>query len=228
MRDSVTGAGADILFGSGVLNASAAVAPLTSVNDAADKTLFDEPLPVQNLSMTSVPGGVELDFDKALDDVADPAVFEYSAVCGGAADDTLLNKTLYASDADGGVVNDTKVPLFIASAEEVFCSVTPRRDSTANLYSPSSLNASAESGGVAPVTVSMTAKAAGAVMSFSASDLEATETVTYSATCFAGDEAISGWSPKTDVVSETDYIFQQPVGTEVTCGVTCQCAKRWG
>ena len=221
LQESVTGAGADILFGSGVLNASAAVAPLSSGNDAADKTLFDEPLPVQNLSMMSVPGGVELDFDKALDDVADPAVFEYSAVCGESpADDTLLNKTLYASDADGGVPNETKVPLFIASAEEVFCSVTPRRDSTANVYSPSSLNASAESGGVAPVTVSMTAKAAGAVMSFSASDLEATETVTYSATCFAGDEAISGWSPKTDVVSETDYIFQQPVGTEVTCGVT--------
>tara|TARA_B100000683_G_C12365084_1_gene504731 strand:- start:197 stop:832 length:636 start_codon:yes stop_codon:yes gene_type:complete len=66
----------------------------------------------------------------------------------------------------------------------------------------------------------MTAKAAGAVMSFSASDLEATETVTYSATCTADDEAISGWDPKTDVVSETDYALQQPEGTEVTCRVT--------
>ena len=57
LQESVTGAGADILFGSGVLNASAAVSPLGSGNDAADKTLFDEPLPVQNLSMMSVPGG---------------------------------------------------------------------------------------------------------------------------------------------------------------------------
>lgn len=66
----------------------------------------------------------------------------------------------------------------------------------------------------------MTAKAAGAVLSFSASDLETTETVTYSAECTADDQPISGWDPKTDVASETDYIFQQPAGTEVTCGVT--------
>ena len=224
LQESTTDAsafGADILFGSGVLNAPAAVAPLSSGSDAANKTLFDEPLPVQNLSMTSVPGGVELDFDKALDDVADPEVFEYATACGESlGDDSLLNKTLYASDADGGVVNDTKVPLFIASAEEVFCTVTPRRESTADLYLTNSRSASAEPGGVASVTVSMTAKAGGAVISFSASDLEATETVTYSATCFADDEAISGWNPKTDVLSETEYVLQQPAGTEVTCGVT--------
>ena len=68
----------------------------------------------------------------------------------------------------------------------------------------------------------MTAKAAGAVLSFSASDLEATETVTYSAACTADDQDISGWNPKTDAASETDYIFQQPAGTEITCGITVQ------
>ena len=221
MRDSVRDAGvvgADTSFGGGVLDAPRAVTPLT---DDATKTLFDEPLPVQNLSITSVPGGVELDFDKALDDVADPEVFEYPTECGeNFGDASLVNMTLYASDAAGGVVNDTKVPLFIASAGEVFCTVSTRRESTANVYAPSSRSASAESGSVAPVTVSMTAKGAGAVLSFNASDLEATYTVTYSATCTADDEAISGWDPKTDVVSETDYALQQPEGTEVTCRVT--------
>lgn len=221
LQESAIDAGAvgfDIVFGNGVLNASAAVTALGEGDDA-DKTLFDEPLAVQNLSLTSVVGGVELDFDKALDDVAE--VFEYFVECGDSpGDSSLVESALYAGDAAGGVVNQTKAPKFIASAEEVFCTVTSRRDNTAELYAPTALNASAESGGVAPVTVAMTAKAGGAVMSFSASDLEATETVTYSAVCTADGQAVSGWNPKTDVTSETDYVFQRPAGTEITCGVT--------
>ena len=223
LRESVTDAGvvgADVLFGSGVVDAPTAVAPL-GTGDDANKTLFDEPLAVQNLSLTSVVGGVELDFDKAVDDVADPEVFEYSVQCGDSLGDaSLVDRALFASDSAGGVVNESKVPKFIASTEEVFCTVASRRDSTAAIYAPTTHSISAESGGVAPVTVSMTAKAAGAVLSFSASDLETTETVTYSAECTADDQPISGWDPKTDVASETDYIFQQPAGTEVTCGVT--------
>ena len=131
LRESVTDAGAAIRFGSGVIDAPGAVAAL-GTGDDADKTLFDEPLAVQNLSLTSVVGGVELDFDKAVDDVADPAVFEYSVQCGDSLGDaSLVDRTLYASDATGGVVNETKVPKFIASTEEVFCTVASRRDSTA-------------------------------------------------------------------------------------------------
>ncbi len=220
LQDPVTdagAAGADIIFGVGVVNAPAAVAPL---DDDADKTLFDEPLASQNLSLTGVAGGVELDFDKALDDVADPEVFEYSVDCEDSLGVTLVDSTLYASNAVGGVLNETKVPKFIFSAEEVSCTVVARRDSTAPLYAPSARSASAEPADVEPVTVSMVAKAGGAVLSFSASDLEATETVAYSASCTADDEVISGWGPKTDVASETDYIFQRPDGTEITCGVT--------
>lgn len=231
LRESVTDAGvvgADVLFGSGVVDAPTAVAPL-GTGDDANKTLFDEPLAVQNLSLTSVPGGVELDFDKAVDDVADPEVFEYSVQCGDSLGDaSLVDRALFASDSTGGVVNESKVPKFIASTEEVFCTVASRRDSTAAIYAPTTHSISAESGGVAPVTVSMTAKAAGAVLSFSASDLEATETVTYSAACTADDQDIPGWNPKTDAESETDYIFQQPAGTEITCGITVQVENGGG
>lgn len=219
LRDSVTDAGvvgADILFGRGVLDAPMAVAQLGEGDDA-DKTLFDEPLPVQNLSLTSVVGGVELDFDKAVDDVAE--AFQYSVACGD-----YPSTILFAGDAAGGVENDTKVPKFFAAAGEMSCTVTPRKNSTSQNYDPSAAQVTATAGDVPPVTVTMTAKAGGASFSFTASPLESIQDVSYSASCDANDNPYigPGWAsnPKTDVQSVTPYALQGTAGTAFTCEVT--------
>jgi hypothetical protein len=218
LRNSVTDAGAvgaDILFGSGVIDAPGAVAAL-GTGDDADKTLFDEPLPVQNLSLTSVVGGVELDFDKSLDDVAE--TFEYSVACG----DTPA-VTLYAGNAAGGLEDVTKVPKFFAAAGEVSCTVTPRKNSTSQIYEPSAAQVTETAGDVPPVTATMTSKAAGASFSFEPSLLEATQDVAYSASCTANGRPYTGpdWASNPNSVdSSTPYDLQGAAGTTFSCSVT--------
>lgn len=219
LRDSTRDAGltgSDVLFGYGVVDAALAF--------EASNNLFDQPLAAQNLTLTSMVGGVELSFDKALDDVADPQVFEYNTTCGtSAGDGSLLSATLYPSDAAGGLPNDTKVPKFIAAAGDVFCTVTPRKDSTSQTYAPSALSVNETAGAIPSVSATMVPKAGGASFSFAPSSLEATQDVTYSASCTANNATYTGpdWaSNPNDVDSATPYALQGTAGTVFSCSVT--------
>ena len=185
---------------------------------ASEINQFDEPLKPQNVQLLSVPGGVQLQFQKSADDLND--AFFYGVDCG-----SLFSGDLRPSDT--GLTDEaiSTVPFGIASTGTVACDVTPRQSQTANPYVTSKVSVEADSGSdPSPVGVSMTAKAGGAELTFSASPLEATlPGLFYSATCTVQNdgpaEAIEGWSPKVDALSSAPYPFLAEPGATISCEV---------
>ena len=212
--------GFDANFGWGVLDAPKALDPDgdPATDEIADgDTLFDEPLPAENVAVTGTVGGVSLSFDKSLDDISE--AFRYEVSCNDASN---FAATLFPSDSGTGLVGDNKAPVLLAAGpgETVECSVTPRKDDSSAVWPPSEITASATGGDVTPVAVTMAAKAAGAILEFEPSPLDGDPGVAYEVSCTENNSAISGWNPKTDAQPDTPYVFQANPNRTIQCGVT--------
>lgn len=206
LRDGVLDAmseGWDRDSGLGVIDAFKTLSP---------DNLFEEPLPAQNLAMTPVVAGVELAFDKSVDDLGES--FFYEVDCGAPYTGSVI--PVDSSVVDAG---QDKAPITIFAPGVVNCSVTPKKDAAASAFAPSSASISALAGSVTPVAVRVSSRAGGVVLDFDASPLEGGNDISYIVNCRDNGSLIPGFDPLQNAESEQEYAIQAAPGRQVSCGV---------
>ena len=199
----------DRQFGEGVLDAPRAL---------------EIPLPASQATLATVaPGVVQLNFYRALNDLANPSQFTYAVVCTGdsnlpsAGSPENIEPNDVVSD-DGAVANAPKLYNATPGAG-VSCDITSTHATWGTGGDDSKVTVTATVGGATAPNVTMTAKSAGVQMSFAPSASTSLTTVSYAATCTADGSAISGWTNKT-VTPDTIYPFKVDGGVAVACNVT--------
>ena len=171
---------------------------------AAEELLFDEPLVPQNASLTGVVGGVELYFERSLDDSS--ASFYYRVDCG----------SVFSGDVEPGAPKKMNV------LGPVSCAIQPRKNELADPFLLAQVVLEAEATEVTPVAVTMTPRLAGATLQFAESELHGDSRLVYQARCTINDIPITGWdpvNPKTDALPATPHDFYSEPGNDITCDV---------
>ncbi len=209
-------------FGWGVVDALQALDPdddAATDDIASGDTVFDEPLPAEEVAVASVVGGVQISFKKALDDIND--AFRYQVTCDDAS---TYNAIVFPSDSGISEGDNDKAPLFLSAdvGELVECTVTPFKDETTTpAYARSAVSAMGAGGEVSPVSVTMTAKGGGAVLEFDASTLDdGQQDIAYEAACTNQGSAIAGWDPNASAQPDTPYVFEAEPAQAIACAVT--------
>ena len=225
LDDAIT-AGFDGDFGWGVLDAPKALDPdnNANTNDIADgNTVFDEPLPAEEVAVTSVVGGIQISFKKALDDPnGNSNAFRYRVTCN---DTATYNQMVLPSDSALTVGDSDKAPHFIATdpGQLVTCTVLPFKHDSGDTdgYPRSAVSAKGAGGVVSPVSVTMTAKAGGAVLEFDASTTDdGQQNIAYEAACTNQGSAIAGWDPNASTQPDKPYVFEAEPAQSIACTVT--------
>ena len=201
---------------------------------------LEGPLPPSNLSLTEISTGVmQASFNRAFNDLAANAAFNYRLYCKYQADDAAVfsNPTVIdlepADSSSGSIAQGTKAPYTFYPPNErvgevITCEATasPSQDQQDQGWEgTATASVSAITSSLAPPTVTMTSQSVGVAMQFAAS--AGNVNASYQATC---TPPLADWPTANGVVTphtSGDPPYSRPAdpGVTVACTVTASLLR---